>query len=49
VSYGKGMMGGYGYSLNVKERWQVINYIKSLAGVGVVVAASDSASVAVAK
>jgi mono/diheme cytochrome c family protein len=33
VSYGKGMMGGYGYSLNVNERWQVIHYIKSLAGV----------------
>lgn len=33
VSYGKGMMGGYGYSLNVDERWQVIHYIKSLAGV----------------
>ena len=34
VSYGKGMMGGYGYSLNVNERWQVINYIKNLAGAG---------------
>ncbi len=33
VSYGKGMMGGYGYSLNVTERWQVIHYIKSLAGI----------------
>ena len=33
VSYGKGMMGGYGYSLNVKERWQVIHYIKSMAGI----------------
>jgi mono/diheme cytochrome c family protein len=33
VSYGKGMMGGYGYSLNVTERWQVIHYIKGLAGV----------------
>ena len=27
------MMGGYGYSLNVTERWQVIHYIKSLAGI----------------
>ena len=26
-------MGGYGYQLNVKERWQVIHYIKSLAGI----------------
>jgi hypothetical protein len=26
------MMGGYGYSLNVTERWQVIHYIKGLAG-----------------
>jgi mono/diheme cytochrome c family protein len=33
VSYGKGMMGGYGYSLNVTERWKVIHYIKSLAGI----------------
>ena len=33
VSYGKGMMGGYGYSLNVTERWQVIHYIKSIAGI----------------
>ena len=33
VSYGKGMMGGYGFSLNVTERWQVIHYIKSLAGI----------------
>jgi mono/diheme cytochrome c family protein len=33
VSYGKGMMGGYGYSLSVKERWQVIHYIKSIAGI----------------
>lgn len=33
VSYGKGMMGGYGYSLSVTERWQVIHYIKSLAGI----------------
>lgn len=33
VSYGKNMMGGYGFQLDVKERWQVIHYIKSLAGV----------------
>ncbi len=33
VSYGKNMMGGYGFQLNVKERWQVIHYIKSLAGI----------------
>jgi len=33
VSYGKGMMGGYGYSLSVTERWQVIHYIKSMAGI----------------
>ncbi len=26
-------MGGYGYQLNVKERWEVIHYIKSLAGI----------------
>ena len=33
VSYGKNMMGGYGFQLNVNERWQVIHYIKSLAGI----------------
>lgn len=50
VSYGKGMMGGYGYSLNVKERWQVIQYIKSLAGVGATATqASKTDSVATAK
>jgi mono/diheme cytochrome c family protein len=33
VSYGKNMMGGYGFQLSVKERWQVIHYIKKLAGI----------------
>jgi mono/diheme cytochrome c family protein len=33
VSYGKNMMGGYGFQLTVKERWEVIHYIKSLAGI----------------
>ena len=33
VSYGKGMMGGYGYGLSVTERWQVIHYIKGMAGI----------------
>jgi mono/diheme cytochrome c family protein len=33
VSYGKNMMGGYGFQLSVKERWQVIHYIKSIAGI----------------
>ncbi len=33
VSYGKNMMGGYGFQLSVKERWEVIHYIKSLAGI----------------
>jgi len=33
VSYGKNMMGPYGFQLDVKERWQVIHYIKSLAGI----------------
>ena len=31
VSYGKNMMGGYGFQLSVKERWQVIHYIKNMA------------------
>lgn len=33
VSYGRNMMGGYGFQLSVNERWQVIHYIKSLAGI----------------
>ena len=33
VSYGKNMMGGYGFQLSVNERWQVIHYIKCLAGI----------------
>jgi len=33
VSYGKGQMGGYGFQMSVKERWQVIQYIKKMAGV----------------
>ena len=33
VSYGKNMMGGYGFQLSVKERWEVIHYIKKLAGI----------------
>ena len=49
VSYGKGMMGGYGYSLNVTERWQVIQYIKSLAGVGTTAVAAKTDSTATAK
>ncbi len=31
LSYGKNMMGGYGFQLSVNERWQIIHYIKSLA------------------
>jgi mono/diheme cytochrome c family protein len=33
VSYGKNMMGPYGFQLDVKERWQIIHYVKSLAGI----------------
>lgn len=40
VSYGKNMMGGYGFQLSVKERWQVIHYIKKLGGVGETATAS---------
>lgn len=32
VSYGKNAMGGYGFQMSVNERWKVIHYIKSLAG-----------------
>lgn len=44
VSYGKGMMGGYGFQLSVKERWQVIQYIKGLAGVGAATAPAAPAA-----
>ena len=33
VSYGKGMMGAYGNQLKVEDRWKIIHYIKSLAGI----------------
>ena len=32
ISQGKGMMGGYGPQLTVKERWELVHYIKDLAG-----------------
>lgn len=44
VSYGKGMMGGYGFQLSVKERWQVIHYINKLAGKGTVAAGTATAA-----
>lgn len=44
VSYGKGMMGGYGFQLSVKERWQVIQYIKGLAGVNTAAAPAAPAA-----
>jgi mono/diheme cytochrome c family protein len=49
VSYGKNMMGGYGFQLNVKERWQVIHYIKSLAGITGDATGQATASAAPAK
>jgi len=51
VSYGKGMMGGYGFQLSVKERWQVIQYIKGLAGLNAAAApaATDSTTTTAAK
>jgi mono/diheme cytochrome c family protein len=39
VSYGRNMMGPYGFQLSVNERWQVIHYIKKLGGVGTATAA----------
>ena len=45
VSFGKGMMGGYGPQLSVNERWQVIHYIKNLAGLTTAApATTDSAA-----
>lgn len=32
ITYGKGIMGAHNTQLNQKERWQVINYIKSING-----------------
>ncbi len=32
ITYGKGVMGAHKSQLNQKERWQVINYIKSMNG-----------------
>lgn len=42
VSYGKNVMGGYGFQLSVNERWQVIHYIKSLAGIALGTAAAEA-------
>lgn len=41
VSYGKGQMGGYGFQLSVNERWQVIQYIKKMAGADGAVAVAE--------
>ena len=38
ITYGKGVMGAHGSLLNQKERWQVINYIKSMDEANVVLA-----------
>jgi mono/diheme cytochrome c family protein len=48
VSYGKNMMGPYGFQLSVKERWQVIHYIKKLGGIGETTAVSTD-SIATSK
>ena len=32
ITYGKGVMGAHGSQVNQKERWQIINYIKSMNG-----------------
>ncbi len=34
IMYGKNTMGGYSDKLSFEERWQVINYIRSLQGAG---------------
>ncbi len=51
VSYGRNMMGGYGFQLSVEERWQVIQYIKGLAGLNASAApvAADSTTTTAAK
>ncbi len=40
ITYGKGVMGAHASQLNQKERWQVINYIKSMDEANVVIAQS---------
>lgn len=40
ISYGKGSMGGYASMISPSDRWKVIAYIKSLAGVSEMAAAS---------
>lgn len=52
ISYGKGMMGGHAFQLSVEERWQVIQYIKGLAGLNAPAAtpvAADSTTTTAAK
>lgn len=37
ITYGKGVMGAHASQLNQKERWQVINYIKSMDPANVII------------
>ncbi|MEI6818783.1 MAG: cytochrome c [Verrucomicrobiota bacterium] len=30
ITYGKGMMGGYGYNIPVRDRWAIIAYVRTL-------------------
>lgn len=46
ITYGKGVMGGYGSQLTPKERWQVICYIQEFQEQGAAQAASATASAA---
>ena len=42
LTYGKGQMGSYASQLTVKERWEVVSYIKKKQGGGASAATSDS-------
>lgn len=44
ITHGKGNMGSYASQLTIKQRWEIIKYIRTLQGVGA--PASDSAAAA---
>jgi mono/diheme cytochrome c family protein len=30
ITYGKGMMSGYGYNIPVRDRWAIVSYVRTL-------------------
>jgi mono/diheme cytochrome c family protein len=49
ITYGKNQMGGYASQLNIKQRWMVVNYIRSKQAVAAKAAAAKPAATVDAK